>query len=386
MASKNQTNLVYQKPTILQVVPSLIAGGVERGTIDLTKHLINNGYRAIVISSGGPLVQNIIECGAEHIQLKVSSKNPFRIWRNISAIAKIIEDNDVKIVHARSRAPAWSSYYAAKRTNVKFITTFHGIYNFSTKLKKIYNSIMISGERIIAVSDFVKQHLVECYNADPSIIRVIHRGVDPEYFNKAHLTETSRKKFIDKYHVPNNTPVILLPARMTNWKGHMVLLEAISKIKDLSFYCIIAGDLSKHPAFACRVNQKIIELKLQSKVQVFGPESDMMNLYGISDIVLSTSIEPEAFGRVVVEAQSMEKLVISTNIGGACETITDAVNGFHIIPNNPEDLANKLRHALSILGTEEAEKICHNSRISSANNFSLQSMLSKTIDVYNELL
>lgn len=155
MASNTQTNLVYQKPTVLQVVPSLISGGVERGTIDLTKHLIKEGYRAIVVSSGGPLVRDLLECGAEHIKLKVSSKNPFRIWKNIAAIAKIIQDNDVKIVHARSRAPAWSSYYAAKRTNVKFVTTFHGIYNFSTKLKKIYNSIMVSGERIIAVSNFV---------------------------------------------------------------------------------------------------------------------------------------------------------------------------------------------------------------------------------------
>ena len=386
MSSKNQDDKVYPNAAILQVLPSLVAGGVERGTVDLTKYLIDKGYRAIVTSCGGPLTQKLIDFGALHIKLKMDSKNPIVIWRNIDKLAQIIRDHDVKIMHARSRAPAWSAYFAAQQSDIPFVTTFHGIYNFSTRLKKYYNSVMVKGDRIIAVSDFVKKHLIENYNADEAKIRVIHRGVDHKYFNVNHITPDSRAKALEKYHVPRDTPVLLLPARMTNWKGHMILLEAINLLKDQDFYCIMAGDLSRHTSFAQRVHNRIRELKLQSKVQMFGPESDMLNLYGIADVVLSTSIEPEAFGRVVIEAQSMEKLVISTNIGGAGETIVDGINGYHVAPNNPAELADKIKYALSIMGSVDAMRICTGARKSAIENFSLESMLTKTTAVYNELL
>jgi glycosyltransferase involved in cell wall biosynthesis len=353
--------------------------------IAAAEYLVANGYRAIVTSAGGPLVGKVLDSGAEHVKIRVDSKNPLTIWNNVCRLSEIIKERNVSIIHARSRAPAWSSYYASRKMDIPFVTTFHGIYNFSTRIKKFYNSIMIEGDRIIAVSDFVKQHLVEHYKADESRIRVIHRGVDYKYFDPSNVTKESMEIFCDKYHVPKDTPVLLLPARMTNWKGHMVLLEALNLIKDKDFYCIMAGDLSKHTAFAQRVNDKIVSLKLQSKVRTFGPEAEMLNLYGISDIILSTSIEPEAFGRVVIEGQSMEKMVISTNIGGASETIVDGVNGYHVAPNDPGDLADRIRYAISIIGSSSSEMMKKEARRSAIQKFSLDSMLTKTTEVYGEI-
>lgn len=377
--------LKYHKKTILQVVPALVSGGVERGTIDIAGKLKNIGHTPIVISAGGPLVEKLERAGVMHIILNVASKNPLVIWRNAKKIADIIRKYKVDIIHARSRAPAWSCYMAAKKTNTKFITTFHGIYNFSGFLKKYYNSIMTEGKIVIAVSEFVKRHIIENYKANPDKIRVIYRGVDHKYFNQANISEEIIAKFKEKYNVPGNVPVILLPSRMTEWKGHMVLVKALEKIKHLNFYCLMVGDLSKHPDFIQRVQTSIKELKLQSKVQIFSNENDMPSLYGISDIVLSTSIEPEAFGRTIIEAQSMEKLVIATNIGGAAETIVDGQTGYHVKANDAGELAQKIEYCLSILNTKTAEKITTAARKSVIKNFSLDSMLDKVLKIYEEV-
>lgn len=376
----------YHKATILQVVPSLIAGGVERGTIEVAKAIVEAGYDAFVLSSGGPLVSKILAAGAKHMKMNIDTKNPISMFSNIYKIADLIKEHKIDIIHPRSRAPAWSSYFAAKKTNIRFVTTFHGIYNFSESFKRHYNSIMTYGERVIAVSDFVKQHILDNYDIDEAKIRVIHRGVDSRYFNPKNLLEDNLDALREKYHVPKSIPVILLPARMTRWKGQEHLIKALNLIKDKDFYCIIAGDLSKHPTFTTKIRDMIQEIKLQSKVQIFGPEADMFTLYGISDIVLSTSIEPEAFGRVIIESQSMEKIVIASNIGGSAETIMDEVTGYHVEPNNPQELAGKIAFVLDNLNSTTLNKIRKNARISASQSFSLETMQKKTIDVYRELL
>ena len=180
-------------------------------------------------------------------------------------------------------------------------------------------------------------------------------------------------------------PVLLLPSRMTRWKGHLVLIDALEKIKHLNFYCIIAGDLAKHPGFVSEIQEKIQEYKIQNRVQLFGNEPNMIGLYGIADIVLSTSIEPEAFGRTIIEAQSMEKLVIATNIGGACETIQDGVTGFHVKAGDSDDLAKKIEHCLAIIGSNQAKEVTSNARKMVATNFSLERMLKNTLSIYNEI-
>jgi glycosyltransferase involved in cell wall biosynthesis len=377
----------YHKKTILQVVPALISGGVERGTLEIAKKIVESGKGniSIVISAGGSLVESLERDGSTHIAINVASKNPITIWKNAGKIANIIRNFNVDIVHARSRAPAWSCYFAAKATGTKFITTFHGIYNFKTRIKKYYNSVMTQGVKVIAVSNFVKKHIIENYNIDENKIQVIHRGVNQEEFAKSKISDELLNKFREKYNVPTNTPVLLLPSRITRWKGHLVLIDALEKIKHLNFYCIMAGDLSKHPNFVNEINSKIQEYRIQNHIQLFGNEPNMIGLYAIADIVLSTSIEPEAFGRTIIEAQSMEKLVIATNIGGSCETIQDGITGFHVKARDSDDLAKKIEHCLSIIGSSQAEKITSAARQTVAANFSLDLMIESTLAIYNEI-
>ena len=371
----------------MQVLPSLISGGVERGTIEIARFLVENGYESIVLSEGGGLSLELEKFLAKHIKLKVQSKNPINILLNIKKIADILKEYRVDILHTRSRAPAWSCYYAAKKTpGVRFITTVHGIYNFDHFIKKMYNSIMTKGDRIIAVSNFVKEYLLDNYSVDESRIRVVPRGVNHEQYNLAKIETIKQAKFRKKYNVPEGMPVILLPGRFTRWKGQMLLAQAINKIRDLDFYCIMIGDLAKRPNYVEQVKDYISKARLQFKVQIFGSENDMLNLYGISDIILSTSIEPEAFGRTIIEAQSMQKLVIASNIGGANETIQNEKNGFHFEAANVDDLADKIRYALSILGTKTHQNLGNFARDFVHKHYSLQNMQQQTLEVYKELL
>lgn len=375
----------YHKKTILQVVPALISGGVERGTIEVAKKIVDSGNNSIVISAGGPLVEQLEKDGSTHIIMNVASRNPIIIWCNSRKIANIIRTLNVDIVHARSRAPAWSCYMSAKATGIKLITTFHGIYNFKSNIKRLYNSVMTEGHKVIAVSNFVKKHIVNNYAIDEKKITVIYRGVNHNEFSQKKLSEEVLAKFKEKYNVPANTPVLLLPARMTRWKGHMVLIAALNKIKHLNFYCIMAGDLAKHPAYVTRIKDKIGKLKIQNHIQLFGNEPNMAALYGISDIVLSTSIEPEAFGRTIIEAQSMEKMVIATNIGGAAETIENGITGFHVPPNDSDILAKRIEDCLSMIGSKQYKDITINARKSANDKFSLDLMIKSILSIYEKM-
>ncbi|MCC2646172.1 MAG: hypothetical protein K0R02_237 [Rickettsiaceae bacterium] len=375
-----------QKKTILQVLPSLVAGGVERGTVDISKALVDNNYNSIVASNGGVLSKLITEHGAKHIEMPVDSKNPFQIYRNICRLVEIIKENKVDIIHARSRAPAWSCYFAAKKTGIKFITTFHGTYNFSNGIKKFYNSIMTKGERVIAVSDFIRKHIIDNYKINEDKIRLIHRGVDTASFDPAKIEVEKIVSLRAKYNIPEGVPVILLPGRFSQWKGQMFLLEALSRLKDKQFFCLIIGDQSRHPDFVNKLETKIATEGLKGKVLLAGAEYDMKSLYAMSDIIISASIEPEAFGRIAIEAQAMEKLIIATKCGGSCETVINKQTGLHVEPNDIFDFAEKISYALSILGSEIHKNITKAARKSVIEHFSLEVMKNKTLAVYKELL
>lgn len=382
--SKHNNN---RKPNVLQVVPSLDCGGVERGTLDISKALSNSGGKSFILTQGGNLEKNIDGDKNTSILIgDVGTKNPIKIYNNISLINNIIKENDIDIIHARSRAPAWSAYYACRKSDKPFVTTFHGVYGLKSRFKKYYNSVMTKGDIVIAVSKFIQNHMIDNYGIDQNKVRVVYRGVDLEYFKPSNKSNELKDKYCEKYHVPKSTPIIVLPSRMTQWKGQEYLVEALDKIKDLNFYCIMVGDLSKHPNYVKRINQLILERKLQSKVQIFGSERNIVNLYNMADIIVSSSIEPEAFGRTIVEAQAMEKIVVATNIGGAVETITDQVNGFHVIPRNSDDMAEKLRYALEILGSKKADDITKSARKNVADNFSLDKMQKDTLDIYSSLI
>lgn len=379
-----------KKYTIMQTLPSLVLGGVERGALEISFYLSKNSHNSIVCSNGGSLVNRIVETGGKHIKLPLHRRNPVSIYFNYKRLSSIIKKNKVQLVHSRSRAPAWSSYYAAKENDIPFVTTFHGMYNTSfVPFKKFYNSVMTKSDIIIAVSDYVKKHIVKDYGVDSSKIRLIHRGVNTKKFDKNNLTtedleQTSTKYFI-KDQIKNGLKVILFPARFTRWKGHMLLLRALKDIKE-NFICLMTGDMGNKMEYVKQIQNYIENNNLRHKVRLFGPEYDICMLYGISNLVISASTKPEAFGRTIIEAQSMEKMVIAPDLGGTKETIEDNVTGFHFKINDYVSLRKKIEHALSIVGTGEEKKITNAARESVLNNFSLKIMQEKTFEVYRELI
>ncbi|WP_050897520.1 glycosyltransferase family 4 protein [Orientia tsutsugamushi] len=378
-------SITYHKKTILQVVPSLVNVGVERSTIDIANYLVQSGYKSLVASSGGVLLEQLNNTGSTHYLVNTASKNPFVIWYNHTILSDIIKQQKVDIIHVRSRASAFSSYLAARKTKIKFITTFHGFYNFSTLIKKMYNSILVKGDIVIVVSNFVKDHIIKHYNVPEEKIRVIHRGIDLEYFNPDNISPKKLEQCKAMYNIPKDTCVILLPAKMTKRKGHEIVIEALNAIKDCDFYCIMTGDILSNRNFTNEIKKKIMHYKLQSKIQIFGSTAHLPELYALADIVLCPSIEPEAFSRVIVEAQAMEKVIIASNIGSTMETIADEVTGFHINASDVQDLSEKIKYVLLNLTSNKMQTMRKQARQSTLLQFSLQQMQSKTLSVYNEL-
>ena len=370
---------------ILQIAPALDSGGRERGTVDVAKALKERGANPFIIASGGKLTTSEQD-GITFIKYNVSTRNPLKVFSNISFIKKIIKDNNIDLVHVRSRSPAWSAYFAAKHCKIPFVTSFHGIYKMQNLVRKKYNSILTLGDIVIAVSDYVKNHIIKNYRVPENKIRAIYKGVDLEYFKHENCDPKQLEKFKEKYRVPDSAVLITMPARMTNWKGQEFLIKALTKIKNENFYCVLVGDLSKRPKFVKKIHELILKNKLQSKIQIFGPENDMRGLYYKSDIILSTSIEPEAFPKTIIEASAMQKLVLATKLGGSLEVINDNVSGFFCNSRDENQLAEKLKHLIKINSTDEGKQIRKQARLNIEKNFDLKKMQDLTLQVYSELI
>lgn len=372
-------------PVILQIIPELKLGGVERGTIEIAKAGKKLGYEMIVASEGGHLVNQLDSANIKHIKLRLASKNPFVIFENIRNIKKIIKEYNVDIVHARSRAPAWSAYFAAKQAKCNFMTTFHGTYSLGGPFKKLYNSVMTKGKVVIAISEFIKDHMMENYEVNVEKIRVVPRGVDLEQFTRDKVQKIRIINMAESFKIELDIPVILLPGRFSRWKGQDFLLDAINLIKDEKFVCIFAGYDKKQENFYRELERKVKDNGLFQKVRIIGAVKDMPALYSLSDIVVSASTLPEAFGRVAIEGQAMERMVVATNHGGSCETVKDNENGWLVAPDDVEGLAKTLRELLHI-SDKKRKTVTSNARRNVENNFSMDNMVNKTFLVYNEVL
>lgn len=387
---------VYSKtPVVMQILPALENGGVERGTIDIAKALQKDDFDPIVVSNGGILTYQLSESGIKHIKINVASKNPFTIYSNIKKISDLIRKHQVDIVHVRSRAPMWSTYFACKRTGAKLVATIHGPYSLSLFSKKpflpkiIYNSIMLKADAIIVVSNFIKNHLTKNYpeymgKIPPEKITIIQRGVELKDFNservsKRHLIELSRK-----WSLPDDKKIILMPARFTEWKGHEFLIDSLSKVKS-DFCCVLVGSDHGHKEFRKRIEQKIIDLNLGEKVKIVGICKEMPIAYAISHLVICPSIRPEAFGRIAIEAQASNKIIIATKIGGALETVIDNETGFLVEPKNSDQLAEIIDKTLN-LSEEESKAMGLAGRKNMEDNFSNIKMCGDTLKVYKSLL
>jgi glycosyltransferase involved in cell wall biosynthesis len=331
------------------------------------------------------MVRELTRAGVNHIEMPAESKNPLVMHANVDKLARIIRDYHVDIVHARSRAPAWSALAACWRTDTSFVTTFHGTYDTSLPFKRTYNSVMARGQRVIAISDFIARHLVDKYSTSPDRITVIHRGVDFELFDPQKINPERLVRHSQEWRLVDGVPVIMLPGRLTDWKGQRVLLAALAKLPNRNFRCLLVGDDQGRTGYRRELERLIEKFELQSVVQLVGNCTDMPAAYMLADVVVSASTKPEAFGRVIVEAQAMGKSVIATDHGAPPELVLLGKTGFLVPPADPAALAAQLEHVLA-LGSSERETLAREVRSHVRGRFSKETMCSATLDVYRRVL
>ena len=380
------------KIKILQVIPRLGYGGAETGCYDLAHYLSENGCSSYIVTSGGELIKYIDKKKVKLIKLPVQSKNPLLILLNSLILILIILFFNISIVHARSRAPAWSCLFATKITRRKFVTTFHGTYNFKNQLKKYYNSVMLKSDLIIAGSNFIFSHINENYSKYLDLNKkflVIFRGINTEYFNPNKIHQSDEKKLISQWNINKERPLILLPGRLTSWKGQEMFIEALNLVNkempEQPFSAVILGSDQGRNVYKKKLLRLVEQYRLNNQVQFFDKCELMPLAYKISDIIVSASIEPEAFGRVSVEAQSMEKPIIASNIGGSNETIVNDKTGFLFEAGKPEELSKKIIHVLN-LNESTLKFMGIEGRKNVIKKFNIEKMCFSTYSEYKKLI
>ena len=377
---------------VLQVIPKLGYGGAETGCYDLAHYLPENNCSSYIVTSGGELLKFIDKKKVKVIKLPVHSKNPFLMLFNSIALIFIILLNNISIVHARSRAPAWSCLFATKITRRKFVTTFHGTYNFKNSIKKFYNSVMVRSDLIIAGSNFIFSHINQNYPKFLDLKKkflVIFRGINVDYFELSTILDSEENRLISDWEVDRNKKTILMPGRLTAWKGQETFIEALNLVnKELgyeSFNAIILGSDQGRDIYTKKIKRLAEQYRLTSQLKFIEHCKNMPLAYKISDIVVSASVEPEAFGRVAVEAQSMEKPIIASDIGGSNETITDNVTGFLFQSGNAEALSKKIIEVLQ-LDESRLKSIGIEGRKNIIKKFNVEKMCFSTYSEYKKLL
>ena len=377
---------------VLQVIPKLGYGGAETGCYDIAHYLTENNCESFIVTSGGELLKYVDKTKVKIFRLPVQSKNPFLIFFNAIILIGIILFNNITIVHARSRAPAWSCLFATKVTGRKFVTTFHGTYNFKSNLKKLYNSIMIRSNLIIAGSNFIFSHIKENYSKylnEKKKLMVIFRGINVDYFDPSTKIENDEKKLLKSWNIEKDKKIILMPGRLTSWKGQEVFIEAINLVNiELgyeAFFAVILGSDQGRELYKKKLIRMSEQYRLSKQIRFIDHCKDMALAYKVSDIVVSASTEPEAFGRVAVEAQSMEKPIIASDIGGSKETIVDEKTGFLYEAGNAKALSNKI---LKILYMDETllKSIGTQGRKNIVQKFNVEKMCFSTYSEYKRLL
>ncbi|WP_043833597.1 glycosyltransferase family 4 protein [Muricoccus aerilatus] len=367
-------------PTVLQVLPALGAGGVERGTLEIARALVEAGGRALVASAGGPLVPALEAGGARHIRLPLDRKNPAALLAGAAALGRVVREEGVGIVHARSRFPAWSALMAARATGVHFVTTYHGTYNEDFPGKRLYNSVMARGERVIAISEHIAALVRARHGVGPDRLRVIPRGVDPARFDPAAVEPARVAALCRAWNLPAGRPVVLLPGRLTRWKGQAVLLRALSLMPEPRPVVVLAGDAQGREAYRAELEA----LAAGAEVRFPGPVEDMPAALLLADLVIHASTDAEAFGRTVIEAQAMGRPVIASDLGGPRETVEEGVTGWRVPPGDPPALAEAMAHALS-LREEARAAMGRASRAAVLARYTTRAMQEATLAVYREL-
>ena len=377
---------------VLQVIPKLGYGGAETGCYDIAHYLPENNCVSFIVTSGGELLKFVDKKKVKIIRLPVHSKNPLLMFINFIALVGIILFNNISIVHARSRAPAWSCWLATKITGRKFVTTFHGTYNFNNSIKKFYNSVMVRSNLIVAGSNFIFSHIKENYLKyldDKKKLLVIFRGINVDYFDPTTKVYSDEKKLLTKWEIDKDKKIVLLPGRLTSWKGQEVFIEAINLVNiELgyeAFYAVILGSDQGRDLYKKKLIRLSEQYRMTKQMRFINHCSDMALAYKISDIVVSASIEPEAFGRVAVEAQSMEKPIIASNIGGSNETVIDKKTGFLFESGNAKSLSEKILKLVT-MDDSSLRTIGIEGRKNIIQKFNVEKMCFSTYSEYKRIL
>ena len=382
----------YKNKRILQIIPSMEIGGAERTVLEITAFLKNTNYTSLVLTSGGKLIKDLEKLNIEVVQYPIDKKNPLLIIKNIIELKKLFIEKNIDLIHVRSRAPAWSAIFAARSLKIPIVTTWHGHVSNSSWFKKKYNSIMHKGNALIANSNYTAENINKIYKIDKDKIDIIPRGVNTEKFKASNFSDEEKIKIKKEWKVfDQNKIILLLPARLTRWKGHEVVIKAIGLLKKEEFFkniiCLFAGNQKGSERYIQNLKETIASLSLDDKIKLIGQVENMPLAYQVSNIILSPSIQPEPFGRIPIEAQASGKIIISSNAGAVKETIKSGQDstGFKVKPNNSEELAHQIKLVIK-MKDEDLQEIKKRAILNVKNNFSLENMCKKTLEVYNRLL
>jgi glycosyltransferase involved in cell wall biosynthesis len=371
--------------TILQVLPRLDTGGAERVVIETADAIQAAGHRALIACDGGVLSQAALRAGAEIIHLPLATKSPFKIRDNAGKLARLIEERGVSLVHAHSRAPAWSAYWAAQKTATPFVTTYHGTYSEPNRLKKHYNSVMAKGDRVIAVSTYIGELVKARYGITPPQLRVIPGGVDVHKFDPATVVGDRATRLAKEWRLDMGAPTIFLPGRLTSWKGQKTLIAALARLENKDALVVLVGGDQGRKTYAQSLIAYAESLGVAGRLRLVGHCEDMPAAMMLADIVVNASTEPEAFGRTIIEAQSMGRIVIATDHGGARETIMHGHTGLLVPPGDADMLARRIDQVLDLSPDDRVARGQYARRVV-ADRFSVAAMQTSILRLYNELL
>jgi len=370
---------------VLQVLPSLETGGVERGTVEITQAIAQSDGVALVASAGGRMVGQVEHAGGRHLTLPLNTRNPLAIWRNAARLEAVIRREGVAIVHARSRAPAWSAWLACRRTGAHFVTTRHGTYSEDLPFKRAYNAVMARGEIVIAASHFIAGLIMTQHGVPASRIRVIPRGVDPKRFDPDAVSADRLARLARAWRLPDGATTVVLPGRLTAWKGHAVLIDALARLARRDVIAVLVGsDQGRHRYTAALVHQAHA-LGVADRLRLVGECDDMPAALMLSDVVVHASTQAEAFGRVVIEAQAMGRPVIAADLGGPVETVEHEVTGLRVPAGDATALAAAIERVLA-LSVDERRALGTAARGSVLRRYTVHAMQEATLDVYEAVM
>ena len=373
-----------QQKCVVQVLPALNSGGVERGTLEIAEYLVTKGWKSVVISSGGRLEQRLVRQGSLHINLPSHTKNPLH-WFNLKAqYEKLFIQEKPDIVHVRSRVPAWTAGTVAQKMKIPLVSTIHGSYLAGSMLKKLYNNASIKADKVIAISNYVKDNILRVHPDKSSLIEVIHRGADINLFNPEKIAKSRIIQMSEIFQLPDDKKIIMMPARPSGWKGHEILIRAFSKINNENLICVMPGS-DDGGKFVLNLRNLAKKNNVLGKIVFLPFLDDLPAAYMLADVVVVPSLKPEPFGRVLIEAQAMGRPVVAFNHGGASESVIHEKTGLLVEPKNVKELGVAIEKLVTI-PLNKRNKMASASREHIVNNFTLDKMRSETLKLYNKIL